>query len=281
MQSDAQARERRPLVGTARRRRAAGKDPELACRHEKVVRHSRPQSSTSSAQVSRSRACRPEVGVPLRPAPSGRLGFRRAAGKDPEWPRRHEKVVRHSRRQSSASSAQVSRSRACRPEVGVPLRPAPSGRLGFRRAAGKDPELPRRHEKVMRYSRRESSASSAQVLRSRACRAPPGELPRGRRSLACGQHCRSGGPHREYWRRSFATGVCGGGTLPIAQNTNGSELCSLPSISGESVKGGYPLSQSVMTNRNLPPRADGAQGSFDSRRGAPGGLWAGPRRNRT
>ena len=30
MQSDAQARERRPLVGTARRRRAAGKDPELA-----------------------------------------------------------------------------------------------------------------------------------------------------------------------------------------------------------------------------------------------------------
>ena len=280
VQSDAQARERRPLVGTARRRRAAGKDPEWPRRHEKVVRHSRRQGSASSAQVSRSRACRPEVGVPLRPAPSGRLGFRRAAGKDPEWPRRHEKVVRHSRRQSSASSAQFSRSRACRPEVGVPLRPAPSGRLGFRRAAGKDPELPRRHEKVMRYSRRESSASSAQVLRSRACRAPPGELPRGRRSLACGQHCRSGGPHREYWRRSFATGVCGGGTLPIAQNTNGSELCSLPSISGESVKGGYPRSQSTMTNRNLPPRACGAQGSFDFRREAPGGPWTGPRRNR-
>ena len=65
-----------------------------------------------------------------------------------------------------------------------------------------------------------------------------------------------------------------------AQNANGSELCSLPAILGESVKGGYPRSQSMMTNRNLPPRAYGAQGSFDSRREAPGGLWAGPRRNR-
>ena len=36
---------------------------------------------------------------------------------------------------------------------------------------------------------------------------PPGELARGRRSLACGAHCRSGGPHREHWRRSFATSV--------------------------------------------------------------------------
>ena len=44
--------------------------------------------------------------------------------------------------------------------------------------------------------------------------------------------------------------------------------------SGESVKGGTPLSQSVMTNRNLPPRADGAQGSFDSR--ARSGWESGP-----
>ena len=150
-----------------------------------------------------------------------------------------------------------------------------------RRAAGKDPEWPRRHEKVVRHSRRQSSALSAQVSRSRACRAPPGGLPRGRRSLACGQHCRSGGPHREHWRRSFATGVLWRRYAAEREKRNGSELRSLPSISGESVKGGYPLSQSVMTNRNLPPRACGAQGSFDFRREAPGGPWTGPRRNRT
>ena len=68
--------------------------------------------------------------------------------------------------------------------------------------------------------------------------------------------------------------------MPSAKNATGSELCSLPSISGESVKGGYPLSPSTMTNRNLPPRACGAQGSFDFRREAPGGSWTGPRRNR-
>ena len=62
-----------------------------------------------------------------------------------------------------------------------------------------------------------------------------------------------------------------------AQKANGSELRSLPAISGESVKGGYSLSQSVMTNRNLPLRANGARGSFDLRREAPGGLWTGPK----
>ena len=45
---------------------------------------------------------------------------------------------------------------------------------------------PLRHEKVVRHSRRQSSASSAQVSRSRACRPPPGELAGGRRSLAAG-----------------------------------------------------------------------------------------------
>ena len=51
--------------------------------------------------------------------------------------RPHEKVVRHPRWQGPASSAQVSRSRACRPEVGVPLPAAstagleaPTGRPG-------------------------------------------------------------------------------------------------------------------------------------------------------
>ena len=131
------------------------------------------------------------------------------------------------------------------------------------------------------FASRQGPASSAQVSRSRACRAPPGELPGGRRSLACGQHCRSGGPHREHWRRSFATGVLWRRYAAEREKRTGSELRSLPSISGESVKGGYPLSQSIMTNRNLPPRACGAQGSFDFRREAPGGPWTEPQLDRT
>ena len=80
--------------------------------------------------------------------------------------------------------------------------------------------------------------------------------------------------HRENWRRFFVTGLLWSGAMPTAEKANGSELCSLPAISGESVKGGTPLSQSMMTNRNLPPRADGAQGSFDSR--ARSGWESGP-----
>ena len=44
-------------------------------------------------------------------------------------------------RPGPASSAQVSRSRACRPEVGVPLRPAPSGPLGFPRGSAFSQQL--------------------------------------------------------------------------------------------------------------------------------------------
>ena len=45
-----------------------------------------------------------------------------------------------------------------------------------------------------------------------------------------------------------------------------------PRDRGESVKGGLPppFHKSTMTNRNSPPRAAGAQGSFDCRREAPG-----------
>ena len=46
-------------------------------------------------------------------------------------PRPHEKVVRNSRRQGAASSALVSRSRACRPEVGVPWPAAPLRPVGY------------------------------------------------------------------------------------------------------------------------------------------------------
>ena len=56
-----------------------------------------------------------------------------------------------------------------------------------------------------------------------------------------------------------------GGALPSTRKNKWQRTFgSLPAISGESVKGGYPLSQSVTTNRNSPPRAaSGAQGSFD------------------
>ena len=45
-----------------------------------------------------------------------------------------------------------------------------------------------------------------------------------------------------------------------AKNNSGSELCSLPAGSGESVKGGYPLSQKETTNRNSPKRAPAREG---------------------
>ena len=45
---------------------------------------------------------------------------------------------------------------------------------------------------------------------------------------------------------------------------------------GKCERGDSPLSQSVTTNRNSPPRAVGAQGSFDCRREAPGGCRMGP-----
>ena len=50
-----------------------------------------------------------------------------------------------------------------------------------------------------------------------------------------------------------------------------------PRDRGESVKGGLPppFHKKVTTNRNSPKRAEGARGSFDSRREAPGGCRTG------
>ena len=53
--------------------------------------------------------------------------------------------------------------------------------------------------------------------------------------------------------------------LAMREKTDGSELRSLPTFSGECVKGGIlPFHKTVTTNRNSPKRAEGAQGSFDS-----------------
>ena len=186
-------------------------------------------------------------------------------------PRRHEKVVRHSRRQSSASSAQVSRSRACRAPPGELPRGRPSSPSGGSLAAGTIWAVGVPAGGCIFTATGQRSAVACR-LREWLCAGFAGlSAPR----------CRSEGPHREHWRRSFATGLLWSGAMPTAEKANGSELRSLPSISGESVKGGPPLSQSVMTNRNLPPRACGAQGSFDFRREAPGGPWTEPQLDRT
>ena len=68
-----------------------------------------------------------------------------------------------------------------------------------------------------------------------------------------------------------------GGVLPSAQKTMAANSVRCRRDRGESVKGGPPpLHKSTMTNRNSPPRAAGAQGSFDCRREAPGGPRTGP-----
>ena len=94
------------------------------------------------------------------------------------------------------------------------------------------------------------------------CRAPPGELPRGRRSkpsprfLGVVAYCR-------------------------ARKTMAANSVRCLRDRGESVKGGPPFHKSTMTNRNSPPRAAGAQGSFDCRREAPGGPGMGAYRSQS
>ena len=68
-----------------------------------------------------------------------------------------------------------------------------------------------------------------------------------------------------------------GGVLPSAQKPMAANSVRCRRDRGESVKGGHPpFHKSTMTNRNSPPRAAGAQGSFDCRREAPGGPRTGP-----
>ena len=69
-----------------------------------------------------------------------------------------------------------------------------------------------------------------------------------------------------------------GGVLPSAKKTMAANSVRCPRDRGESVKGGLPppFHKKVMTNRNSPKRAEGAQGSFDCRREAPGGPRTGP-----
>ena len=119
----------------------------------------------------------------------------------------------------------------CRPEVGVPRRPGSSARMAVSLPCG-----------VMRGS---SDAPPA-GLRP----AVPG--PTGRTA----QRSAFQAVPALFWR---------GGVLPSAQKTMAANSVRCLRDRGESVKGGPPFHKSTMTNRNSPPRAAGAQGSFDSR----------------
>ena len=67
------------------------------------------------------------------------------------------------------------------------------------------------------------------------------------------------------------------GAWPSAQKLMAANSVRCPQVRGESVKGGLspPFHKKVTTNRNSPPRAAGAQGSFDCRRAAPGASRGG------
>ena len=247
MQSDALARERRPLVGqrSARRRRAARRTP----RSEVVPSRPGPRRSASSGRLRGTRLslrsaqrCRPEVGVPVRTAPS-RTGNR--LGSAP--PRPSGAAVPTIGREKSAASPTGG---------GVPVRTAPSrtgwglrrrgppGRCADRRSAFPEPSP--RFNADRRYAVRSSEIRGAQRCWC-GFRAPA--------------RCRSetGAPCPRDSAR--------GGVLTSAK-TMAANFVRCQRDRGESVKGGLPppFHESTMTNRNSPPRAEGAQGSFDSRR---------------
>ena len=188
----------------------------MAPPHEKVVRHSRRQSSALSAQVSRSRACRPEVGVPLRPAPSGRLGFPRGAAFSQQLagaPLSRAVCVSGYARVSLASGQRCrsrphatmqsdAQARERRPLVGTARR---------RRAAGKDPELAGGSPlgRARRHRRRFRAPARAGPHRENC---PEVGVPLPAASTA-GLEAPTGSTGGVPLLRAF----CGGGTLPSAK----------------------------------------------------------------
>ena len=131
-----------------------------------------------------------------------------------------------------------------------------------------------------------------------------------RRSFATGLLWSGAMPTAEksQWQRTlFAAvdfgGKCERGLPPFTINNDKSELAAarlrrarkfrFPARSAGRPLGGAPPQSNLMdptypalwprpeTARPDTPRAYGAQGSFDSRRGAPGGPWMEPQRNRT
>ena len=171
----------------------------------------------------------------------------------------------------------------CRPEVGVPWRPVPSARMAVSLPCG-----------VMRGEQRCAARWPAASCADRRSAFPGGRCPPHEwRCLHPAASCRGSsdappaglrpavpGPIGRTAQRSAFQAVPAlfwrGGVLPSAQKTMAANSVRCLRDRGESVKGGPPFHKSTMTNRNSPPRAAGAQGSFDCRREAPGGPRTGP-----
>ena len=213
--------------------------------------------------------------------------------------------MRHSRRYGAPSSALVSRSRACRPEVGLP-RPSPRfSQVALRRCAVlRTPRADRRRRPLAPMppsgaTRKHGNADLWPVLPVGAGTAPRsgasgvyhaavwmmlnaevpaerrttpelGVLPAarlrravptgGRRSLACAPPCRPEGGVVLPTRHLVWAAVSQARKKLTAAN-----FVRCRRDRGESVKGGHPpFHKSTTTNRNSPKRAEGAQGSFDS-----------------
>ena len=174
------ARERRPLVGTARRRRAAGQDPQL------------------QGRWFRRRAADPQLRIPafgvIRTlewqTPFARISQPRK--RSPSRRRRHANAeLAHRAHATKRSDAQA---RERRPPVGTAPRSGASGAMLTERTRGRARERhllgwgqrrDRNHPGAWRYATPPASGG--------LCRPPPGELARGRRSLAAGAICANGG----------------------------------------------------------------------------------------
>ena len=276
--SDARARERRPPVGTARRRRAAGKDPEFG-----VVRLSARTSAFSVIRAAawytpfaalrtavptggrRSLACvllcpvgyvwrgaprrhgamrRALAGGQRVPAPTGRTGRRSA------FPGLHAALLGGVGAERGAAPPRGDApcagrrpARADRRSAFPGLHAALLGGVGAERSAtpplGDAPCAGRRPARADRRSAfpglRAALPGGVCAERSAApplgdawfrwprqrCRPPPGELARGRRSLACVLLCpvgyvRRGAPRRHWGLRGFAAlRAAGAGGTPV------------------------------------------------------------------
>ena len=112
-------------------------------------------------------------------------------------------------------------------------------------------------------------------------RVPTGGL----RSLACGQHCRSGGPHRETWRRSLVGGVVRGERMCGFRTPSGRDAGRRPALRGRA-----PSARVAVRGFRWPPASGASLGPRPpcraTRRHGNADLWsaqpaAGGRQGRT
>ena len=202
--------------------------------------------------------CRSETGAPLSRAVcvSGYARVSLASGQ-------------RCRSRPHATMQSDAQARERRPLVGTARR---------RRAAGKDPECP---AGMKRWFGLTSAGPGVIGAGFALPRVPTG----GRRSLACGQHCRSGGPHRETWRRSLVGGVVRGERMCGFRTPSGRDAgrrpalrCRAPSARVAMRGFRWPPASGASLGPRPPCRATRRQGNAD--------LWsaqpaAGGRQRRT